>query len=68
MLMKVIILGSKASLQYTDAVVDDPKQRRPDITLAKTWLNWTPRVYYILIKTLPLKLSRNTSRSHLVKV
>ncbi|CAF0980096.1 unnamed protein product [Adineta ricciae] len=38
------LIGSKASLQYTDAVVDDPKQRRPDITLAKTWLNWAPQI------------------------
>ncbi|UJR22313.1 hypothetical protein I4U23_025375 [Adineta vaga] len=38
------IIGSKATLKYSDAVVDDPKQRRPDITLAKTWLNWEPRV------------------------
>jgi len=39
-------LGSKAPLEYKDAVIDDPKQRRPDITLAKSWLNWTPHVNF----------------------
>ncbi|CAF1421448.1 unnamed protein product [Adineta steineri] len=39
-----LIVGSKATLEYKDALVDDPKQRRPDITLAKTWLNWSPKV------------------------
>ncbi|CAF4718954.1 unnamed protein product, partial [Rotaria magnacalcarata] len=34
---------STAALEYHDAVVDDPKQRRPDITLAKSWLNWAPK-------------------------
>ncbi|CAF1421250.1 unnamed protein product [Adineta steineri] len=38
------IIGSSATLEYKDALVDDPKQRRPDITLAKTWLNWSPKV------------------------
>jgi len=37
-------IGSESLLEYKDAVVDDPKQRRPDITLAKTWLNWSPKV------------------------
>ncbi|CAF4915964.1 unnamed protein product, partial [Rotaria sp. Silwood1] len=38
------LVGSTAPLEFHDAVIDDPKQRRPDITLAKLWLNWTPRV------------------------
>jgi len=38
------LVGSTASLEYKDAVIDDPKQRRPDITLAKSWLNWAPYV------------------------
>ncbi len=37
-------LGSQASLEYKDAVIDDPQQRRPDITLAKSRLNWAPHV------------------------
>lgn len=38
------LVGSSAPVVYQDPVVDDPKQRRPDITLAKTWLNWAPHV------------------------
>jgi len=41
---KFFYLGSKAALEYKDPVIDDPKQRRPDITLAKSWLNWAPHV------------------------
>lgn len=37
-------LGSQAKIIYKDPVIDDPKQRRPDITLAKSWLNWAPKV------------------------
>jgi UDP-glucuronate decarboxylase len=42
-------LGSKAVLEYKDPVIDDPKQRRPDITLAKSWLNWAPHVNFSII-------------------
>ncbi|CAF1648865.1 unnamed protein product [Adineta ricciae] len=38
------LVGSQASVVYKDPVVDDPKQRRPDITLAQTWLNWSPKI------------------------
>ena len=40
--------GSQAAFEYKEAVVDDPKQRRPDITLAKSWLNWAPHVSTLL--------------------
>jgi len=35
---------SKSKLVYRPLPGDDPKQRRPDITLAKELLNWEPRV------------------------
>jgi hypothetical protein len=35
-------------LEFKDAVIDDPKQRRPDITLAKSRLNWAPHVNSVL--------------------
>ncbi|KAF0682947.1 Aste57867_24960 [Aphanomyces stellatus] len=35
---------SKSKLVYMDLPGDDPKQRRPDITLAKAVLQWTPAV------------------------
>jgi len=43
------LVGSKAPLEYKDAVIDDPKQRRPDITLAKSWLNWIPHVNFLFL-------------------
>lgn len=32
--------GSKSEITYLDAAVDDPKQRRPDLTRARTILGW----------------------------
>ncbi|CAF3444465.1 unnamed protein product [Rotaria sp. Silwood1] len=42
------LVGSQAPIVYKDPVTDDPKQRRPDITLAKSWLNWEPQVKEII--------------------
>jgi dTDP-glucose 4,6-dehydratase len=36
--------GSKSRIVYRELPTDDPKQRRPDITRARTLLNWEPRV------------------------
>ena len=36
--------GSKSSIINKPLPADDPRQRRPDITLAQAKLNWTPRV------------------------
>jgi len=36
--------GSKSRIIYKDLPVDDPKQRRPDITRARTLLDWEPKV------------------------
>src|SRR6478609_8644694 len=42
---KVIkIVGGKASLSYMPLPQDDPKQRQPDISLAKSELGWQPKV------------------------
>lgn len=42
---KVIKLTkSKSKLAYQDLPTDDPKQRRPDISLAKEKLNWEPKI------------------------
>jgi UDP-glucuronate decarboxylase len=38
------LTGSKSSLVYREAPADDPKQRQPDITLAKEKLGWEPKV------------------------
>ena len=38
------LVGSRSTLVYRPLPVDDPKQRRPDITRARTLLNWEPKV------------------------
>jgi dTDP-glucose 4,6-dehydratase len=46
--------GSKSKLIYKPLPTDDPKQRKPDITLARTLLEWEPKVALDegLVKTL----------------
>ena len=42
-----LVLGAcdtKSKIVYKPLPVDDPKQRRPDITLARTRLGWAPKV------------------------
>jgi len=42
---KVIsLVGGKSKITYMPLPSDDPKQRQPDITLAKAKLDWTPKV------------------------
>jgi dTDP-glucose 4,6-dehydratase len=36
--------GAKSKIIYKPLPTDDPKQRRPDITRARTLLNWEPKV------------------------
>lgn len=36
--------GTSATILYKPLPVDDPRQRRPDITLARTRLGWEPKV------------------------
>ena len=38
------INGSKSKIVFHPLLQDDPKQRQPDITLAKTALGWSPKV------------------------
>ncbi len=40
----IAMTGSKSKIVYRDLPKDDPKQRKPDITLARTLLGWEPRV------------------------
>lgn len=37
------LTGSKSEVVYEDLPADDPKQRQPDITLARRHLNWEPK-------------------------
>ena len=38
------LTGSRSKLTYKPLPADDPRQRSPDITLAKARLDWQPRV------------------------
>jgi dTDP-glucose 4,6-dehydratase len=38
------VTGSKSRIKFEPLPQDDPKQRRPDITKAKTLLGWEPKV------------------------
>jgi dTDP-glucose 4,6-dehydratase len=50
----VRMTGSKSKIIYKPLPTDDPKQRKPDITLARTLLEWEPKVALDegLVKTL----------------
>jgi dTDP-glucose 4,6-dehydratase len=40
----IAVTGSKSQIRYEKIPEDDPKQRRPDITKARTLLGWEPTV------------------------
>jgi dTDP-glucose 4,6-dehydratase len=40
----IAVTGSKSQIRYEKIPEDDPKQRRPDITKARTLLGWEPKV------------------------
>ena len=40
----ILMTGSKSKLIYLPLPLDDPRQRKPDITLASSELNWQPKV------------------------
>jgi dTDP-glucose 4,6-dehydratase len=40
----IALTGTDRKIVYKPLPVDDPKQRRPDISRAKKWLNWEPAV------------------------
>ncbi len=40
----IAAVGSKSEIVYSELPVDDPKQRRPDIGLAREMLGWSPEV------------------------
>ena len=42
--MIISIIGGKSKLIFEPLPQDDPKQRKPDITLAKNELNWEPKI------------------------
>src|SRR5579863_3459149 len=40
----ITVTGSSSKIRYEALPVDDPKQRRPDITKAKRLLGWEPKI------------------------
>ena len=42
--MVVRLTGSKSTIIYKPLPADDPRQRKPDITLAKSKLGWEPHI------------------------
>ena len=42
--MIIEMTGSKSKIVFQDLPSDDPKQRRPDISKARTSLSWTPNI------------------------
>jgi dTDP-glucose 4,6-dehydratase len=38
------VTGSKSKIGYEPLPQDDPKQRQPDITKARTLLGWEPKI------------------------
>jgi UDP-glucuronate decarboxylase len=42
--MVIELCGSRSKLVFKPLPQDDPRQRRPDITLAKQKLGWVPRI------------------------
>ena len=57
--------GSTSQIIYTPLPTDDPKQRRPDITRARTILNWEPKVQLEegLVKTIEYFRTKVTLRA-----
>ena len=40
----ISLVNSKSSIVYKKLPSDDPKRRKPDITLAKELLRWSPKI------------------------
>jgi len=40
----IALAGSSSKIEHRELPVDDPKQRRPDITRASTMLGWRPEI------------------------
>lgn len=46
--VRIILLpvsaGGSSKIEYVSTVIDDPQRRKPDITRAKKYLDWEPKV------------------------
>jgi UDP-glucuronate decarboxylase len=41
------VLGVEPVLEFKELPIDDPKQRQPDISYAKSALNWEPKIQLV---------------------
>ena len=57
------VTGAKSKIRFEPLPQDDPKQRRPDITKARTLLGWEPKIDL----TTGLKLSLDYFKSAVAK-
>jgi UDP-glucuronate decarboxylase len=62
--MVIKLTGSKSKIEYLPLPQDDPKQRKPDITLAKTVLDWAPVVDAETGLAKTVEYFRNTLKSY----
>jgi dTDP-glucose 4,6-dehydratase len=60
------LTGSRSRIEFVPRPVDDPTFRRPDLTLARTTLGWTPTVSVRegLRRTIAWHLTRRTANGH----
>lgn len=62
------LTGTKQKMVYKDLPQDDPKQRRPDITRARTILKWEPKVNRSEGLKITYAYFKSLSKEDLVKV
>ncbi len=62
------LTGTSQKVIYRDLPVDDPKQRQPDITLARQLLNWEPKVHRSEGLKITYDYFRSLSQDELTKV
>lgn len=51
------LVGGKSTVKTMAAVEDDPQRRKPDITRAKKYIHWEPRVNFLVLIYFPVYLS-----------
>ena len=44
------IVGGNSEIIHKPAMTDDPQRRKPDITRAKKYIGWQPKVYFRLFE------------------
>lgn len=63
----IALTGAKTKITYKELPHDDPKKRRPDISLAKEILNWEPKVHRSEGLKITLEYFKTLNRDDLYK-